>query len=173
MGCDVHMFTEIYAMRELYNLPIDEDKLRNDNINEILSDNIPVEKWVSADKWVCEVDDYEDVESKYWDTTDRYYRGRNYYLFGILAGVRDYGKNVNQIAPLRGVPDDASDAYKMIVDQWDGDGHSHSYYTLEELLNVKWDSYETSYIKDFLECIEKLKKLGEPSKVRLLFFFDN
>lgn len=172
MGCDVHLYTEIYAKKELYKSPMGKVRLRDEVINEILDEEL-IEKWVSADKWHCDVyDEGEEFEYVDWDN-EPYYRGRNYYLFNILGGVRDYNDSVKQIAPLRGVPDDASDSYKFMVEQWHGDGHSHSYYTLEELLNVNWDLYETSNIKSFLDTIEKLKTLGEPSKVRILFFFDN
>lgn len=67
---------------------------------------------------------------------------RNYDLFALLANVRNgYGfagiKRGDPIAPLalpRGVPEDASFAWLAEVDQWDVDMHSHSYFTLAELL---------------------------------------
>lgn len=64
------------------------------------------------------------------------YSGRNYTLFGVLAGVRS--ESVTAIAAPRGVPDDASEEYKAFVEQWDGDGHSHSYHTLAQLLDYDW-----------------------------------
>lgn len=42
------------------------------------------EKWITADNWVEE----NDGDYIYWDVPrlDRYYTGRNYYLFDILSG---------------------------------------------------------------------------------------
>jgi len=74
----------------------------------------------------------------------------------------------------KGIPDDASTGYLYKCDQWDGDAHSHSFFTLEELLNVDWSEYDSEYIDDFMETLEKMKKIDEdPSKVRCCFFFDN
>lgn len=56
--------------------------------------------------------------------------GRNYWLFNLLADVR-YGPDwLKPLDSPRGVPDDASYAYRQLVEDWDGDGHSHSYFTL-------------------------------------------
>ena len=49
-----------------------------------------------------------------------------------------------------------------------------SYFTLKELLDVDWSKYETEYLSEFFETIEKMKKLdSDPEKVRCVFFFDN
>ena len=57
----------------------------------------------------------------------------------------------------------------------DSDGHSHSYFTLEELLNVNWDEYKKEdWLDDFMDTIEGMKSIdNDPSKVRCVFFFDN
>lgn len=39
----------------------------------------------------------------------------------------------------RGVPEDASPEFVEISDGWGGDGHSHSYLTVRELLDYDWD----------------------------------
>jgi hypothetical protein len=54
--------------------------------------------------------------------------GRNYNLFAKLAGVRGEGPSP------KGVPDDASDLALMMVDRWEGDGHSHSWMLMDEAL---------------------------------------
>ena len=59
------------------------------------------------------------------------YSGRNYELFGILAGVRD--RNNDSIDDPRGLPEDVSEVTKKESDRWDEDGHSHSWVTLKEL----------------------------------------
>lgn len=64
-----------------------------------------------------------------WDT-------RDYGLFGVLAGVRNYSA-VPPIAEPRGWPDDLSPALKAELEDQD-DLHSRSYYTLKELLDFDW-----------------------------------
>lgn len=59
---------------------------------------------------------------------------RNYTLFAILADVRNYGENVPINSP-KGVPTDASKEYLQSVEDMDTDGHSHSYLTLQEILD--------------------------------------
>jgi hypothetical protein len=66
------------------------------------------------------------------------YRGRNYDLFAILAGVRNYN-DIQPISEPRGLPDDVCKPIKKESDAWDCDGHSHSYLTLKELLNFDWE----------------------------------
>jgi hypothetical protein len=53
--------------------------------------------------------------------------GRNYNVFGALAGVRRDGPSP------KGLPDDVSPEVHSEVDSWNDDGHSHSWCTLEEL----------------------------------------
>lgn len=87
-------------------------------------------KWQTAESWS---DRYgEGVLDVNWE--DRY-TGRNYNLFGLLSkGVRrDHDLAVEQ----RGVPEDACPEYKALVDNWNVDGHSHSWMTLTELKELQ------------------------------------
>ena len=72
-----------------------------------------------------------------------WYWGRNYSLFTFLAGVRDdaaYAGKANRCLDLpRGVPADASPEYRKLVDDWGPDGHTHSYFTLRELVHAPYD----------------------------------
>jgi hypothetical protein len=69
------------------------------------------------------------------------YTDRNYDLFAILADVRNgrgfagckTGEGFIPLADPKGLPDDVSDEVKVEAEQMGGDGHSHSYFTLEEL----------------------------------------
>ena len=78
-----------------------------------------------------------------WD----WYGGRNYGLFSILANVRngygfggvDTGDGYRPISKPKGVPVDASAKYKKEVNRWGVDGHSHSYLTLQDLLDYDWE----------------------------------
>ncbi len=55
---------------------------------------------------------------------------RDYELFAKMAGVRG---DVEAIALPRGVPNDISLLTKIDLERWEGDGHSHSWLTGEEL----------------------------------------
>lgn len=75
---------------------------------------------------------------------ERFYRGRNYGTFAILADVRNSrrvfgaGGEFDPIAEPRGVPRDASDFYIAEQWRWGVDGHSHSWFTIQELLDFPW-----------------------------------
>lgn len=114
MGCDIHLYVE---------------RKRNG-------------EWESVEKWSKEDD--EDVARV--DYTDCYYTGRNYDLFAILADVRngsgfagvDTGDGFNPIDAPRGLPDDACEQIKALSESWGVDGHSHSHFTLAELIAFDW-----------------------------------
>jgi hypothetical protein len=65
--------------------------------------------------------------------TDEPYFGREYALFAILAGVRDSWK-LSPIAPPRGLPADITTEVKAISEDWEREGHSHSWHSLRHLL---------------------------------------
>jgi hypothetical protein len=103
--------------------------------------------WVSADRW--EPNKYADDEGEpklAIPYEKRFYSGRNYDLFGILADVRngrgfaglDTGDGFVPIDDPRGLPVDVSEPVKADSDRWDGDGHSHSWFTVAELLAYDW-----------------------------------
>lgn len=104
-------------------------------------------KWSVVGGMKHDTDDGEDYVSPNKDLF-----GQNYDLFAVLADVRngygcagyDTGDPVTPISSPRGVPEDASDDYKKLVEQWDGDGHSHSYHTLAQLLDYDWTTDKTS-----------------------------
>lgn len=112
MGCDIHLFVEV----------------RKNG------------KWTSANKWT----------NKYGRMSvaceDCFYNGRNYDLFAILANVRngrgfagcDTGDGFVPIAEPKGLPDDVT---KEVADEssfWGSNGHSHSHFTVKELLDYDW-----------------------------------
>lgn len=72
---------------------------------------------------------------------------RNYQLFAKMAGVRNYRDEVSPIAEPRGLPEDVTGITKFDSDNWDSDGHSHSYLTSEEIAHLEsWavlDNVET------------------------------
>ena len=54
-----------------------------------------------------------------------------------FAGYKT-GEGFNPMSNPKGVPYDASEEYASIAEQWDTNGHSHSYFTLRELLDYDW-----------------------------------
>lgn len=88
----------------------------------------------------CDIHAWIEVKNEdgTWSGVEQPYISRSYGLFGLLANVRNYS-HVPSIAESKGVPVDASEEYRNSVEYWDGDGHSHSYLTLEELLNYNYN----------------------------------
>ena len=163
MGCDIHFFTEVYTAND-YEGPGNLAEDRNKKLEEFLEGKPLTERWVSGDKW-----EFTDDEYPYWENDNRI--GRNDYLFGLLAGVRS---EEEVICYPKGIPDNISSGYNYMLEYWDGDGHSHSYYTLAELLEINWDQYKFDWIEDFLIKIDEMKELHpDPERVRCVFFFDN
>lgn len=136
MGCDIHLFVEVRkdgkweAVKD-----INKDALKQ------AQEDLDYFRCFGADEMpgYTEMDFIKRVERESRPKYMFLYNGRNYNLFSMLAGVRNgYVSNGNtyEITPIdyaRGVPSDASDAYKHYADEWGVDGHSHSYLTLTEL----------------------------------------
>lgn len=122
MGCDIHLYTE--ALKEIGNK----------------------EKWISADCW--NINPYYDENDE--DNHEQYlnvvsiYDHRNYTLFSMLAGVRNYSDNVC-IAKARGIPSDVSEPVKCEYEYWGSDGHTHSWLTLEEIKKYVLEHPTTKY----------------------------
>ena len=99
------------------------------------------------------------------------YSSRNYDVFAILADVRngygfagvDTGEGFIPIDKPKGVPDDASNYYKALVKEWDSDGHSHSYFTMEELDAYDWEQTTVHRGWVDLEGYKVFKENGRPS----------
>ena len=62
---------------------------------------------------------------------------RNYRLFAKMAGVRSYDDSIKPIAEPRGLPKDCSVMTKVWAAHWGEDGHSHSYLTAPEILELE------------------------------------
>ena len=119
MGCDIHFYVE-------------------KQVNGV---------WQSADHWEPSEstgdEGMSELEAPY---KTQYYSGRNYNLFSILADVRngsgfagcDTGNGFVPLDDPRGLPDDVSEEVKAVSDRWEGDGHSHSWFAVSELLEYDW-----------------------------------
>lgn len=170
MGADIHLFVEKWTSSNDYEGPRDLPEDREQKLNELLEGFPAKSRWVSADKW--ELRNFS-IEDSSWQVNFEYYGSRNYYLFSILADVRN-SSDVVPISDPRGIPDDASFGYLQMCDYWDSDAHSHSYFTLDELLDVDWSKYDIELIAEFLNSLDDMKKIDEDAiNVRCCFFFDN
>jgi hypothetical protein len=161
------MFREKFSSDDFSGPGSDKDERRDIKLESVLNDAKIEHRWITADSWKFDDD--------YWSVTNECYGGRNYYLFGILAGVRGNGGDFGPISEPRGIPSDVSRSVQVILDDWGSDGHSESYFTLQELLDVDWDKYKKDdWLDEFMDTIESLKKVDpDPNKVRIVFFFDN
>jgi hypothetical protein len=141
MGCDIHVYTEQYD-------PRDNTWYTNDNfrLNRF----------------------YGQFENQKESEHESVYHGRNYQLFGILAGVRD--TYVYPIVSPRGIPDDSCELIKKEFAYWGGDAHTPSYFTLHELKEALIYSRPKSLsgIKTLTKFIDDIE-----SKLRKDFFFYN
>lgn len=128
--------------------------------------------WESADRW--SVDPSDGVP--YIDDPDKFYSGRNYYLFSILAGVRSYDNAYEPICNPRGLPSGLSKEVEDECERWDVDGHSQSYFTLAELLEIDWqknENWRNATGRFVLHTLHRMRQLGDPENVRCVFWFDN
>ena len=108
---------------------------------------------------------------------------RNYELFGLMAGVR-YAHD-DMIDYPRGLPNDTTCMTGIHYETWNGEAHSASYLTMDEMIYV--EKYESYYIQKYIPAfsvfycsLEELRddydmKIGEYviEGVRLVFWFDN
>lgn len=133
MGCDIHLFVE----------------KRNGS-----------SQWEAAESWVPDENEPSRLTVPH---KQRFFDDRNYSLFAILADVRngygfagvDTGDGFVPIAEPRGLPNDVTVEVKGESDSWDVDGHSHSYFTVAELLAYDWT--RATKRRGVLELIEYVK----------------
>jgi hypothetical protein len=171
MGCDIHFFVEKKSKR----------LKRQEMLNEVVGDTEQLQmEWESADSWIPNnYKDDDDTRVKVINRSERFYSGRNYTLFGILAGVRWMPK-CGPISNPKGFPSDTSNETADEYESWAGDCHSASYLTLKELKDTDWSKYMNEYseckkdLEKFMETIDKMEKLdSDPENVRCVFWFDN
>lgn len=110
MGCDIHLYVEYKK-----------------TVNGIPD-------WYSGDYLMVNPYYGEEDEPKY--NIVPLYDDRNYDLFAILADVRNYCNN-KYISLPKGLPDDITKETSEENLYWGNDGHSHSYFTLKELLDFE------------------------------------
>jgi hypothetical protein len=164
MGCDIHFYVEKYVY--------DIDRPGNGT-------------WISIDKWTLNPYYSEYPDEPEWEVTleNEMFSERNYFLFAILANVRNQDHLMIPISTTRGLPDDVSPKIKILSDYEGIDAHSHSWLTVKEIIDYDWDR-ESIYngkkftprdcCKEFInEFIPKILKLAAAQDLRLVFWFDN
>jgi hypothetical protein len=108
------------------------------------------------------------VEYKYptgdWESIAEVYIERHYALFGAMAGVRN--EDIEQVAPRRGYPKDCDIFTNYEYQEWNGDAHSASWLTTEEMEKV----YELVPNDEVQAIIAMMKTFKE---ARIVFWFDN
>ena len=91
-------------------------------------------------------------------------RDRDYAWFGAIAGVR----GSNQLFEQRGLPDEVVPEIRREINQWNGDGHSHSWLMVSEMLeHPTLRKSFSSHVKWFKTHVE------DPQNTMMVFFFDN
>ena len=215
MGCDIHFYVEVLDEGGLWI----HHNWREDCYNR------------DEDGRIIYYQDEEEDGIRVWPSMDydKYFKhplyvGRNYDLFAILANVRngygfagcDTGDGFNPISEPRGLPYDVSPEIREESDYYGIDGHSHTWFTIQELLDYDWDQVailrgvvtveqaeeyrrsgkkpetycgwtnapgheQIEWEEKYRDCVShfynsilsELKKLGDPDKVRIVFWFDN
>jgi hypothetical protein len=138
MGCDIHIYTEVKKEGKwgAIQVPNGWKKYLEGCLERAKAEN--------------NQDDIEYYTKRIDEEPDKVYEGiysgRNYDLFAILANVRngygfagcDTGDGFRPISMPKGLPEDISGTVELEAEKWAGDGHSHSYHTLQDLLDYDW-----------------------------------
>lgn len=131
---------------------------------EILKDG----KWVNASLYVKGDKELERVDPV---------RDRWYALFAQMAGVRLYTGDIQPVSLPRGLPSDVSEETKKDSKEWGEDGHSHSYLFLEEMQkytnNLPPERRTMEVLINTMLLCANAYWVFDPSKIRLVFWFDN
>lgn len=97
------------------------------------------------------------------------YEGRDYELFGILAGVRG---SRTPISDPKGLPVDVTDYVKRLYDLWGWNNHSASWLTFDEIYNSRLD-YDNHSLKQIALKMLSAKRETQAEDVRIVFWFDS
>lgn len=135
------------------------------------------EKWIAIDTFMSHHRLYakpDDIMDGFSSPTAR---SRNYKRFAKLAGVRGPGPQP------KGMPGDASETAKFLVNDWDEDGHSHSWLPIAEAARIFLETEWHDPAKSLSEMITKypvshyfnVDTSGSKNDedFRIIFWFDN
>lgn len=172
MGCDIHVYVEkknefgiweaidgvnpliadyrSYAATSRERGDFERAKKYEEKANMIEDGSYAAQ---TEDKW--DVAYYSPKVFKNW-----IFDGRNYNLFGILAGVRRY--DLDPIAEPRDIPQDASPMVVADYEGWEENAHSATYLTLRDLKEYDWKQVigNSGYVT--MKVYEQFKETGNP-----------
>lgn len=97
------------------------------------------------------------------------YKGRNYELFGILAGVRG---NSTPISYPKGLPVDVSYEVMQGHDLWGWGNHSASWLTFDEIWSSRFD-YDNHSLDIIALDMLSISRETRAEDVRIVFWFDS
>lgn len=109
----------------------------------------------------------------WWSLIPEFNPGRNYALFALMAGVRDYGDQKLKLFEPRGLPDRVQWEAREAYEKWGSDAHTPSWLQTEELEKVieayskKWPEEKDRPYWGILALMKELKE------ARIVFWFDN
>jgi len=139
LGCDIHTYIEVYRRGRWVTVFGPRYKSarrsRRDDNDTAVTRGSP--EGVRRDYFIPPSVPYTDQYKAPWDHP--LYLRRNYGMFSILAGVRN-AIDCEPIAHPRGLPEDASYNVRKEDKVWEHDGHTHSWFTLDELEAFNWDA---------------------------------
>lgn len=200
MGCDIHIWLEyrrkgtdrwMIMKRQCCGAcggsgtQMGRVKLMDDNYEET-EERCWSCKGSRVDRLVEVEDTYENNEGQMVKFTrltgGDVYDGRDYRLFAILAGVRNYGGEEPLFEP-RGIPGDASPEFRRLCEQWDGDAHSTGWLDLEDitalivanapLAHEGGENPMSWFYQQAVVLMQRIAAKQGPKNVRVVFFFDN
>lgn len=160
MGCDIHIYTEVKKEGKwgAIQVPNGWKKYLEGCLERAKAEN--------------NQDNIEYYTKRIYEEPDKVYEGiysgRNYDLFAILANVRngygfagcDTGDGFKPISLPKGLPEDLSDTVMREAEDWDG--HSHSFHTLQDLLDYDWkkETQHRGWVEE--ETYKNFKATGNP-----------
>jgi len=160
MGCNIHVYTE----------------KKNKDGKWLCTDYFSVNEYYKE-----ELEDHDDPADANPYTHEDFYSGRDYGLFGALAGVRYETLHPDP----KGIPEDASKECLADYKQWDCDAHTPSWFTLEELKLMSMQNLLENgegLLSNFMSQLNtfltnkyykhQLDKMDD-SDFRVVFWFDN
>lgn len=133
MGCDIHFFVEVKQPNGTWKEVVTNLVWGWDGVTQVpLGTPITKEEMIERRKVNNYNPDYDDM----WDV--RYYNGRNYALFSVLANVRNFEYNIKPIDDPRGLPEDVSETIKKLEEERRDSIHSQTWLTLSEIIKYNW-----------------------------------